>query len=511
MQIDIAPPTNVYATFGRLNYTPWHAIAEFVDNASQSFLSHRHEIASLHGYERPLTVSIRHSKNELVIKDDAFGMGAEELGRALRLNAPPPDTSGRSEFGMGLKTAACWFGKHWSVGTTRLGDPWRYRIDFDVDAIASNGTTQVEVQRFPAPPDEHGTVLTITRLARPVAGRQVEKTKKLLTSMYRRDLLAGDMRLSWHAGERQLVPQDLTYIPPELFVWERDGQVVPARVEIDVYVVDPMDDRHKLHVRGWVGALQKMSEADSGLALLRRGRMIIGGPGGGWKPKDVVGSLNSHSGKRLIGELELDQFPVNFTKDGFAWDGGLEEELIRALQPVVKEIRDFADNARVAKVGRIEPADFVQAVHEVQLGVDSDAYKRAISGTLFEAHHEVSPARVGDTAPVESRDVPQELVVSLGIESRKVRLVLVDGGPGESWLTLVQDVDDPHLVHVRLNTGNKFVARHLDDERERTLLAKFALGVAATEQQVTAVFGDDVPPDEYREFLSLCLDHSVGA
>ena len=38
-QIDISPPPNVYATFGRLNYTPWHAIAEFVDNATQSYFA----------------------------------------------------------------------------------------------------------------------------------------------------------------------------------------------------------------------------------------------------------------------------------------------------------------------------------------------------------------------------------------------------------------------------------------------------------------------------------------
>lgn len=509
MHIDISPPTNVYATFGRLNYTPWHALAEFVDNASQSYLTHQDDIQALHGRHQPLSVSIRHSRNELVVKDDAYGMGADEMARALRLNAPPPDTTGRSEFGMGLKTAACWFGKHWSIGTTRLGDPWRYRVDFDVESIAAAGTTQIEVQRFPAPVEEHGTVLTITKLARPIAGRQVEKVRRLLTSMYRRDLAAGDMLLSWQAEKGSVV--QLRYTEPELFVWEQDGVLAPAREPVDCYVVDPVHgDKH--HVRGWVGALQKMSEVDSGLTLMRRGRMILGGPGGGWKPTEVVGSLNSHSGKRLIGELEMDSFPVNFTKDGFAWDGGLQDELINTLEPIVKDIRDFANNARVLKAGgRAEPADFVQAVHEVQQGVDSDAYRRAISGSLVEPNHEISPAHVGDRAPVESRDVPEELVVPLGIESRKVRLVLVDGGPGQSWLSLVQDPHDAHLVHARLNTGNKFVSRHLDDERERTLLAKFALGVAATEQQVTAVFGDEVPPDEYREFLSLCLDHSVGA
>jgi hypothetical protein len=29
--IDIQPPSDVYDTFGRLNYKAWYAIAEFVD------------------------------------------------------------------------------------------------------------------------------------------------------------------------------------------------------------------------------------------------------------------------------------------------------------------------------------------------------------------------------------------------------------------------------------------------------------------------------------------------
>src|SRR3954447_10293794 len=100
LSIDITPPTNVYATFGRLNYTPWHAIAEFVDNATQSYFAGRKRL----GIEAlpELKVQIQHKHGDsLDVRDNAVGMTAEELGRALRLSTPPSDVSGRSEFGMG--------------------------------------------------------------------------------------------------------------------------------------------------------------------------------------------------------------------------------------------------------------------------------------------------------------------------------------------------------------------------------------------------------------------------
>ncbi len=221
---------------------------------------------------------------------------------------------------MGLKTAACWFGSLWSVSTTTRGERWRHSVVFDVNAIASGGATHVEIERDVAPEEEHGTVLTIQQLTRPIAGRQIEKTKRLLASIYRQDLRRGDVRITWN-GEA------LDYAQPELMPWEIDGQMMECRVPVEVCAVKDPHSGLSHRVTGWAGALQRMSEQDAGFALLRRGRMIIGGPGDNWRPKEVVGSLNSHSGKRIVGELEMDDFPVNFTKDGFAWDGGLEEEL----------------------------------------------------------------------------------------------------------------------------------------------------------------------------------------
>ena len=193
-QVDVTPPTNVYATFGRLNYTPWHAIAEFVDNSTQNYFYGRSA-----GLLRDLRIRLSYSQTEglFVVEDNAMGMTGDELAHALLLSTPPDDISGRSEFGMGLKTAACWFGSLWSLTTSKLGEPWRYTVVFDVDKISS-GQHTVSIEREYEDRATHGTTLRIERLARPVAGRQIEKTKKLLASIYRVDLRRGDVVISWN-------------------------------------------------------------------------------------------------------------------------------------------------------------------------------------------------------------------------------------------------------------------------------------------------------------------------
>ena len=121
--INIRPTTSVYATYSRLSYKPWTAIAEFVDNSTQSFFDHEELLIQKTNINQ-LSVEINYEINTvkgdvLTIKDNAFGMELDDLERAVVLDRPPQSRSGRNEFGMGLKTAACWLGKLWSIRTTQ--------------------------------------------------------------------------------------------------------------------------------------------------------------------------------------------------------------------------------------------------------------------------------------------------------------------------------------------------------------------------------------------------------
>ena len=57
-KVDIRPGVSVLAVLRHLNYTPWFALAEFVDNALQSFMQHRPELEISEGRVFKLRVNI---------------------------------------------------------------------------------------------------------------------------------------------------------------------------------------------------------------------------------------------------------------------------------------------------------------------------------------------------------------------------------------------------------------------------------------------------------------------
>ena len=40
-KINIRPTTSVYATYRKINYETWNAIAEFIDNSTQSYYDNK--------------------------------------------------------------------------------------------------------------------------------------------------------------------------------------------------------------------------------------------------------------------------------------------------------------------------------------------------------------------------------------------------------------------------------------------------------------------------------------
>ena len=73
-ELNIQPQAGVIGVFSRLNYKPWYAIAEFVDNSTQSFYSHQNELDE-HGItEVEITIDYDSEKDILTITDTAFGM-----------------------------------------------------------------------------------------------------------------------------------------------------------------------------------------------------------------------------------------------------------------------------------------------------------------------------------------------------------------------------------------------------------------------------------------------------
>ena len=69
--------TDVIETYKRLSYTHWHAFAEFVDNATQSYYDNQSALGSAYLHEGSrLNVSILYDARAMTIEisDNAMGM-----------------------------------------------------------------------------------------------------------------------------------------------------------------------------------------------------------------------------------------------------------------------------------------------------------------------------------------------------------------------------------------------------------------------------------------------------
>lgn len=321
--INIRPGVTVLTVLSHLNYQPWFALAEFVDNSLQSYFAHRDEIERIEGKGFKLKVSIElegTSEVRMTIRDNAAGIFESEYARAFKPAELPVDRTGLSEFGMGMKSAACWFAPHWSVRTSALGEPVERTVTFDIDSIVRGQIEKLPVQHQTIQPDAHFTEIILSRLHKPLQLRTISKIKEHLASIYRVFIREGDLELFFDGVSLTESEPKVLFAP---FFKTLSEKPQLWRKEID------LDFGLGLRVRGFAALREVGSVAKAGFALFRRKRLIQGSADEGYRPKEISGSQNKATYQRLFGELHLDGFEVSHTKDGFRWEEN--EEVFLAL------------------------------------------------------------------------------------------------------------------------------------------------------------------------------------
>jgi Histidine kinase-, DNA gyrase B-, and HSP90-like ATPase len=351
--VDIRPGVSVLSVLRHLNYRPWFAIAEFVDNAIQNFLENRTELVARHGPRTKLRVTIGlHDgpESRLVIRDNAAGIAARDYARAFRPAAVPRDRSGLSEFGMGMKSAACWFASRWQVRTKALGEMVVRTVTFDIDQIVHDDIRELGIQVAPAKPDEHFTEIILDDLHRRPTGRTLGKMKEHLTDIYRVFTRDGTLELIFDGRPLQYEEPAILLTP---FFRSPDEPARPWRKDID------FDFGANLRVHGFAAIRATGSTTRAGFALFRRSRLIQGSGDEGYRPDTVFGNTNSYRYQRLFGELHLEGFEVSHTKDGFRWDDNeqpfldlLREHLDDDDLPLLRQAEGYRARAAREHLGR---------------------------------------------------------------------------------------------------------------------------------------------------------------
>jgi hypothetical protein len=305
-------------------------MSEFVDNSLQSFLDNRGALQRLPDQEARLRVEIEIDpieRTRVIIRDNAAGIHAKDYRRAFRPAEVPPDRTGLSEFGMGMKSAACWFARSWAVRTSALGESVERTVSFDIERIVQDDLEDLTVTVRPAPPDAHYTEIILGELHKPMQGRTIGKVKDHLESIYRIFIRQGILDLRFD-GESLAYPDPAVLVAP--YFKNQGGEPKQWRKEID------LDFGLDLRAHGFAALRATGSTTDAGFALFRRNRLIQGSREEAYRPELIFGKSNSFTYQRLFGELHLEGFDVSHTKDGFQWDQH-EDIVLEALKETLNQ------------------------------------------------------------------------------------------------------------------------------------------------------------------------------
>jgi len=484
--INIRPTTSVYATYKNIRYDPWTAIAEFVDNSTQSYYDNVSKLENTK-YWDGLEVDIEYKRDKisgdhLIIKDNAYGMGFRDFKRAIILDSPPNKTS-RSEFGMGLKTAACWFGKCWSVESVELGSGVKYKTTVDVEALSKYKNEEITVEEISCSPKEHGTTITIWNLNRTLSGTQIGKTKDQLRGMYRTDLRSGKIKMFYNGG-------GLVYETPAVLTEElSDGTKKVWKKDID-FTFEFNGEQKRVY--GFIGILNEGSTSGAGFTLIRYGRVIVGGYENGYRPEEIFEKSNSYVYQRLFGELNLDGWRVTQTKDAFDLYGGLEDVLIENLLKVChdykKKATEYRKRPKVAidtsidsLVNKFSNAGIIDDVKVTSIseGTVITDVTEGISTTpkreVLEAEESIS----NSTTDIEIEgENGKRIIFTCNGEQYVFNFILKKNDPDTRWLNITKSGDE---YIIEWNIRHMFFKPYIDDANFLTIMEQFTFALALSE------------------------------
>lgn len=437
MNISVGP--QVLGSYKRLNYTAWHAIAEFVDNSTQSFLDNRNVLESLSDPDqRPLKVEIEYDANGdfLRIEDNAMGMSEEELQRAMNVAEPPPNPQGRSRYGMGLKTAASWIGNLWTIRTKKLGHTIEHQVQVDIDEIVKGDMKLMHTTKDNCPESDHYTIVEITKHNRKFHGKTLRKIKTHLQSMYRQDFRDKILELVWQG---------------EVLKWHefddlilRNANGVPYRKEFEFTIEDSYSGTNKT-VSGWAGVLAKGSRSLAGFSQFHNNRVVKGWPDA-WRPESIYGeATNDLVNQRLVGEIHLDEFDVTHTKDNIQFYGDQEELVEEKLAKACHRLRQKAQEYRKNEDDSRGPNDLDEevAIRDLKEELESPQARSVISIDAGLTEGIVQEVKNGVIEATNIDELPETIKATVG--SLIVKLyILGNASPNDPYLII--DSDSNQLI-----------------------------------------------------------------
>lgn len=513
-ELNIRPDTSVYAIFKAMSYKPWTAFAEFIDNSTQNYYDNM-EVLDKENKDG-LTIEIKYIKDKtkgdsIIISDNAMGMDYESFSRAIKLKTLPKNTIGRHEFGMGLKTAACWFGRLWRLESTMLGRKYRYSAEINIDSLEKNKNETIAIEENEIDKSKHYTILTIENLNQKVKGRRIEdKIFKFLSSIYRIDFRNHNVNV-YYNGDKLEFKEPVPYIDNEGKIWKKD---------VEFYV--PFKEG-ELKVTGFIAIRIPSSTSDAGFTLIRRNRVIIGGPDENYRPAEIFGGTNTFPYQRLYGELHMDNWPVTQTKDKFNWSNeDLENAFIEKLKEVSDEYKKKATEIRTKKTKnaqtKSDEATFETKSEEPPVAI-VETIKNKAKTLKFEEPEEPSLKNSSEFFKSNKLNINQqssEIKNNDFSEPAKENKIFVSWSKDdkdynfsidfnanfqqESWMNISRRNEKKIII----NTSHPFFQKYKNDKNALIAISEFSFSLAMSEMRAYNEVTDEngnIPPSQIRQTM----------
>jgi hypothetical protein len=512
--VNIRPGVNVLSVLPHLNYKAWFALAEFVDNAIQSSIDNQKQLRATDGpnYRLHVDIDFRPAESMIVIRDNAAGISSADYRRAFRPAEIPPDATGLSEFGMGMKSAACWFAPNWSVRSTALGESTERTVIFDIDQIVHDSIEELQVISADVSAGKHYTEIRLERIRKFPRGKTIQKIKEHLASIYRVYIREGTLELF-------VDEEPMRYDEPPILkapnYKEPDGLPIEWKKDINIDLGDG-----KI-ATGFVAIRETANTKLAGLALFRRKRLVLGSADEAYRPEDIFGRPNTYPYQRIFGEIHLRGFSVSHTKDGVKWEES-EEEFLRQLRkelsgddlPIIQQAREHRTKSG-ARAVRKEAAVALRSAAE---SLNAKNITSSQPSQKSPGENVIAPPGVteqqDEIAEIAAEDREEaEIRLQFRTEHWIVRIELSYADDHSDWLTIrnrpsITD-PEPREVLVRVAMLHPFMSQFptLDSEGFSAVL-KIAAAIAIAEVAATELAERN--PSAVRRFTNEILRNHMS-
>lgn len=326
--VSIKIEANMYRRFSDIANTPSHVLAEFVDNALQSYRDNKLALEALDSdYKMQVHIDFLFdddgTSNGVEITDNAGGIGIKRFVTAFQPAKRPDNMEGLNEFGMGLKTAACWLGEEWCVETTALDETELRTVNFCLSDVCRDDLSELPVKISSVDASTHFTKI---RISSPTSNmpskRSLTKISADLSSIYRVSFRNGEFELYLQGNKITFEDYPVLEMP---YVHNPEGGPIYWKKEVEA-VIGPYK------AKGFIGILRDIKQGRNGFVILRRGRVVVGTESEHRFFPHFMGSPGTFRYKRIFGEIEVEGFNVSFNKNDIA-----DRENLDALLDVLRD------------------------------------------------------------------------------------------------------------------------------------------------------------------------------